>query len=81
MRRAGGIVSLTGIGLAIALATPFDSPFGLAQGRHLRLVCALAQGRPSAGAGWSLDADLQNPSEKQRVPGPSEPQASRRLPA
>ena len=33
MRRAGGIVSLTGIAVAIALATPFDSPFGLARGR------------------------------------------------
>ena len=28
MRRAGGIVSLTGIAVAIALATPFDSPLG-----------------------------------------------------
>jgi glucose dehydrogenase len=33
MRRAGGIVSLTGIAVAIALATPLDSPSGLAQGR------------------------------------------------
>ena len=33
MRRAAGIVSLTGIVVAIALATSFDSPFGLAQGR------------------------------------------------
>ena len=33
MHRVGGIVSLTGLAVAIALATPFDSPFGLAQGR------------------------------------------------
>src|SRR5688572_8053006 len=33
MRRAAGIISLTGIVVAIALATSFDSPFGLAQGR------------------------------------------------
>jgi len=33
MRRVGGIMSLTGIVVAIALATPFDSPFGLPQGR------------------------------------------------
>ena len=33
MRRVGGIVSLTAFAVAIALATPFDSPFGLAQGR------------------------------------------------
>src|SRR5688572_5557137 len=32
MRRAGGIVSVIGLAAAIALATPFDSPFGLAQG-------------------------------------------------
>lgn len=42
MRRAGGIVSLTGVAVAIALATPFDSPFGLAP-FDSRL--ALAQGR------------------------------------
>ncbi len=31
MRKAGGIISLTGIVVAVALATLFDSPFGLAQ--------------------------------------------------
>ena len=50
MRRAGGIVSLTGIALAIA---SFDSPFGLAQDRlaaQLRPFdsrLALAQGGPA----------------------------------
>ena len=34
MRRACGIVSLTAIAVAIALAAPFDSPVGLAQGRQ-----------------------------------------------
>jgi glucose dehydrogenase len=34
MRKAGGIVSLTGIAVAIALATPFDSRVALAQGRQ-----------------------------------------------
>jgi glucose dehydrogenase len=34
MQRVGGVVSLTGLAVAIALATLFfDSPFGLAQGR------------------------------------------------
>jgi quinoprotein glucose dehydrogenase len=33
MRRVGGIVSLTGIALAVALATAFELPFGLAHGR------------------------------------------------
>src|SRR5688572_31531036 len=33
MRRAGGIVSLTGIVVAIALATAFDLPSGVARGR------------------------------------------------
>jgi quinoprotein glucose dehydrogenase len=33
MRRVGGIVVLSVFAVAIALATPFDSPFGLAQGR------------------------------------------------
>src|SRR5687767_1143527 len=43
MRRVGGIISLTGIVVAIALATPFDSPFGLPQGR------LDAQGRQGGG--------------------------------
>jgi glucose dehydrogenase len=43
MRRVGGIMSLTGIVVAIALATPFDSPFGLPQGR------LDAQGRQGGG--------------------------------
>src|SRR5687768_5903323 len=52
MRRVGGIISLMGIVVAIALATPFDSPFGLpqgrldAQGRPFDSRVALAQGRP-----------------------------------
>jgi glucose dehydrogenase len=47
MRRAGGIVSLTGIVVAIALATPFDSPLGLAQGR---LAAQARQGGASPAA-------------------------------
>ena len=47
MRRAGGIVSLTGVAVAIALATPFDLPFGLAQGR---LAGQSRQGSTSAAA-------------------------------
>jgi len=43
MRTVGGIISLTGIVVAIALATPFDSPFGLPQGR------LDAQGRQGGG--------------------------------
>jgi len=43
MRRVGGIISLTGLVVAIALATPFDSPFGLPQGR------LDAQGRQGGG--------------------------------
>lgn len=47
MRRACGIVSLTGIAVAIALATPFDLPSGLAQGR---LVAQARQGGTSRAA-------------------------------
>jgi quinoprotein glucose dehydrogenase len=40
MRRAGGIISLTGFVVAVALAASLDSPFGLTQGS------VEAQGRP-----------------------------------
>src|SRR5688500_3455870 len=40
MRRAGGIISLKGFAVAFALATPFDLPFWLDQGR------LAAQARP-----------------------------------
>src|SRR5688572_12049871 len=52
MRRAGGIISLTGLAVAIALATPFDLPFGLAPfDSHL----VLAQGG-QGGAGGAAAA-------------------------
>src|SRR5262245_60777488 len=46
MRRASGIVSLTGIVVVIALATPFDSPYGLAQSKPASNGTSRAAAKP-----------------------------------